>query len=267
MRIKHGKIKYHNTGLYKSDIKEMCVVKNKGIVILSSNKKQLALFEDLGEEYCDYEMTGVLKTPDGFRPEFIIHPNCVAYSQTNDKFYYTDYGDESIRMIDGHVRRILKTVKESRDKFFGLQSISCNDNYVYVSVVGTGKVEVYSLDLNRNVDSFNLGYRPEIITVSNSTLCVSTSEKIYFYDIETKALKSYHEMNFGNVSYISPFFFVYKYKKIYCYDEDGDLVDEIDAERLFTKTYPNDGYMGFYRDSLIISQDSEERLIELTLDM
>ena len=40
MRIEHGNIKYHNTDFYKSDIEEMCVVKNKGIVVLSDLKKQ-----------------------------------------------------------------------------------------------------------------------------------------------------------------------------------------------------------------------------------
>lgn len=271
MRIEHRNIKYHNTGLYKSDIREMCVIKNKGIVTLSYDKNQVALFEDLGEEYRDYEMTGLKKTDEynGFgRPDFYIHPRSVAYCQKNDKFYITDLSDNGrILMTDGRLRSINKTFNCSRDKFFGLESVSCNDTYVYVSVVGTGKVEVFSLDLNRNVDSFELGYRPERITVSNSTLCVSTSEKIYFYDIKTKALKSYHKMNFGTVSYISPFFFVYNYKKIYCYDEDGDLVHEIDAERLFNQFDPYDGCMGFYRDSLIISQNSEQRLIELTLDM
>ena len=170
-------------------------------------------------------------------------------------------------MTDGHLRRDNRILKASGDEFFGLQSVSCNDTYVYVSVVGTGKVEVLSLNLKRNFDSFEFDYRPERITVSNSTLCVSTSENIYFYDIKTKALKSYHEMNFGSVSYISPFFYVFNNKKIYCYDEDGDLVHEIDAERLFNKFDPYDGYMGFYGDSLIISQNSEERLIELALNM
>ena len=61
MRIEHGNIKYHNTGLYKSDIREICVVKDKGIVTLSHDKNQVALFQDLGEENCDYKMTGVLK--------------------------------------------------------------------------------------------------------------------------------------------------------------------------------------------------------------
>jgi nitroimidazol reductase NimA-like FMN-containing flavoprotein (pyridoxamine 5'-phosphate oxidase superfamily) len=271
MRIEHGNIKYHNTGLYKSDIMEMCVVKNKGIVTLSYAKKQVALFQDLGKGYCDYEMTGLKKTDEhyGFgRPDFYIHPRGVAYCQINDKFYITDLSDKGrILMTDGHLRSVNKTYNGSRDKFFGLKSVSCNDTYVYVSVVGTGKVEVYSLDLNRNVDSFELGYRPEIISVSNSTLCVSTSENIYFYDIKTKALNIYHKMNFGTVSYISPFFFVYKNKKIYCYDEDGNLIHEIDAERLFDQYDPYDGHMGFYKDSLIISQNSEQRLIELTLDV
>ncbi len=122
--------------------------------------------------------------------------------------------------------------------------------------------------MNRKIDSFKLGYRPESISVSNSTLFVSETQRVYFYDTKTKALKTYHEMNLGVVSYISPFFFVFKFKKIYCYDEDGDLVHKIDAERLFNQSKRGyEGNMGFYRDSLIISQNSEERLIELTLNM
>ena len=269
MRIKYGKITYHNTELYKSDIIEMCVIKTEGIVTISYDKKQVALFEDLGEGYCDYEMTGCQKTDQtyGFRgPTFYISPRSVTYSQKRNKFYISDLSDNGkILMVDEQLRHIYKTLKGSRDKFFGLESVSCNDNYLYVSVVGTGKVEIYTLDLNRNEGSFNLGYRPERITVSNETLCVSTSENIYFYDIKTKALKTYYKMNFGVVSYISPFFFVCNGKKFYCYDEDGDLVDEINAERLFNEFDPYDGYMGFYKDSLIISQNSEQRLIELTL--
>ena len=215
MRIKEGKIKYHNTDLYKSDIRDMCVVKNKGIVTVSYDKKQVALFQDLGEGYCDYEMTGV-KKPDeyrGNRDHFYISPRSVAYNHKTDKFYITDSSGGKLLMTDGYLRHISKTIKYSDHKFFGIESVSCNDSYVYVSVVGTGKVEVYSHDLNRNVDAFNLGYRPEIITVSNTTLCVSTSENVYFYDIKTKALKSFHKMNFGAVSYISPFFLYTRVKR------------------------------------------------------
>lgn len=39
MIIEHGKIKYHNTDVYKSDIIQMCVLKNKFIVTLSYDKK------------------------------------------------------------------------------------------------------------------------------------------------------------------------------------------------------------------------------------
>jgi hypothetical protein len=175
----------------------MCVVKNKGIVTLSYDKNQVAFFEDLGEEYNDYEMTGIKKTDDyyGSRgPIFYIHPRSVAYCQINDKFYITDLSDNGrILMTDGHLRHVYKTFNCSRDKFSGLESVSCNDTYVYVSVVGTGKVEVFSLDLNTNIDSFELGYKPERITVSNSTLCVSTSENVYFYDINTKALNQLNQ--------------------------------------------------------------------------
>jgi hypothetical protein len=54
MRIEHGNIKYHNTDFYKSDIEEMCVVKNKGIVVLSDLKKQVKIFQDYGKGYLDY---------------------------------------------------------------------------------------------------------------------------------------------------------------------------------------------------------------------
>ena len=106
MRIEYGNIKYHNTALCISDIMEMCVVKNKGIMILSKDKKQVALFGYLGEIFRGYMLAGIRKTNECFefpRQDFYISPRSVAYCQINDKFYITDYSHNCrIFMTDGH---------------------------------------------------------------------------------------------------------------------------------------------------------------------
>jgi hypothetical protein len=88
-------------------------------------------------------MTGLIKTQakaGNCGPStFFFYPRSVAYCQTNDKFYNTDLtGNGRIIMTDGHLRRVEKTLNGSEDDWtMSLQSVSCNDTYVYVSVVGT----------------------------------------------------------------------------------------------------------------------------------
>ncbi len=103
-----------------------------------------------------------------------------------------------------------------------------------------------------------LEYTPLDIKASRSTLCVkSIDDKINFYNLKNLLIHKFDHGD-GKISEIDSNFYelIIDTKKIYCYNENGDLKQEVslteDFENMFVSS-ADGGLLIFNEDLLLIS--------------
>ena len=244
----------------------MCIIAEDRIVCSNEDEGTVRLYEDLGTEFTILENVCTMNEFRGTK----ISPIGITFNKKKKRIYICDSAQNRIIMTTTQLYG-LKTTSYTNEEAhtFGIcRFISCNDSNLFVSDFGKFCIQILSLDLDF-MDTIKLDFRPEMLDVSESTLCVTGDDVFCFYNLETKTIKSRYECNFARINYISPWFYVFDWrvKTFFKFDNDGFLVDEIKANKLFnTKNVdPYDGRIGFLKKSLIVSCYSKNELIELKI--
>ena len=242
---------------------DMCIVDEDKIVCSSQDEATVKLYENLGSDSLLFENVCTMTEFKGQK----IRPIGITYNKKRKRIYISDSAFNRIIMTTTQLYGI-KSSNEEKSELGIFRFITCNDSNIFVSDFGNSCIQIMSLDLEF-LDVIKLEFRPEMLNVSESTLCVTGDDFFCFYSLKKKALKSRYECNFARINYIEGWFYVFDWRvrTFFQFDDDGFLVDEIKAHKLFNTTTvdPYDGCIGILKKSLIISLYSKNELIELKI--
>ena len=144
-------------------------------------------------------------------------------------------------------------------------SICCQNVYFYVCDGGNHRIQMFNYDFEL-IDSIQLNYKPYSIKISDTTIGVCGSNGVYFYDIRSLCLKKEYKNVIGRISYINSYFYVISYapyKRGYCYDHDGTLVEEIKIDKFGEFiTHHWDGYFLCVKNNFMILSNSSKQILK-----
>jgi len=184
--------------------------------------------------------------------------------------YATDYKNNCIYMLDLELNKIKSVGSKGIDKakFDGPIGIACKDELIYISDCANRRIQIMNLDLVY-VGAIILNFSPQTIKIINSTLGVLGYDKsVSFYDLKTKKLRKQYSGFLGRICSIGTKFYVISLKpilKTYCFDSDGNLLNEISMEK-FQEYFSNlsgwDGNMLYFNDTLYITIYTNKQVIK-----
>ena len=197
----------------------------------------------------------------------------VGCSIYNDKhIYVTDYETACVYLMDNELN-ILKTFGSKgsgMDQFNCPCTIFCQNEYLFVSDHVNKRIQILTLDL-KYFDTIQLNFGPRSIAVSSTTIGISETDKIFFYDIKTKNLKKEHPNIFGRINLIESYFYVVSLKpsnKLFIFDQEGELINETSIESIsehIKHPYGWDGFMLLTKDYLIFLSYTEGKVLRFKL--
>ncbi len=148
-------------------------------------------------------------------------------------------------------------------------SLCCRDEYLYVCDSENKRIQKFDLDF-RYIDTLKLNFRPYSIKISNENdvIMITGSNGINFYDLKSKSLNYQYPNKFGRISYVNSKFYIISNKPImraYCYENNGQCIQEIDIERLgeFIKC-DWDGLVIYARNDLFILSNDCKKILKFT---
>jgi hypothetical protein len=116
--------------------------------------------------------------------------------------------------------------------------------------------------------SFQLGSKPWLIVVNDTTLCVQLEDptELHFYDLHTFSLSYKYDHGWCGISEIDSIFYEFNCKssKIYCYSSTGVLAGEFNTNLKIESDYefPWDGYIFEFSQNLFIILDNKKYLLK-----
>ena len=229
---------------------DICVLLNNRIVA-STNNNSISIFD---------EKFNLIKKVDGF-DEKPIYSFGVAVHKTNNLIYVSNWSNDCVYMLDYELNKI---------KSFGSQGsgahnlyrpfgICYKDDHLYVCDASNQRIQILSSNLEY-VDTLKLQYVPHTIKISNTSIgFCGSNNSINFYDIRTKNLKKQCPNVSGRISEIDSIFYLVSYnptKKIFCFDTDGNLIEEYGAEGLNPYiSYVCDGLILTFNNSIMLANN------------
>ena len=148
--------------------------------------------------------------------------------------------------------------------------ISFSNNLLYVGDKQNKRIETLTDDLSI-LQSLQLDFEPSDFKVANNTLCIrnNAASLICFYSLNPWNLLFKYQDQGGRISLINSCFFQYdqRKKKYFCFNESGNLAEEVDVSRLdyFLNSYKLDGSILLFKDCLYLTSISKMKLIKLPL--
>jgi hypothetical protein len=144
--------------------------------------------------------------------------------------------------------------------------ICFHNDFLYICDNGNKRVQVYSKDLNF-VKSIKLDYNPWKIKAINFTICVEAYALggTHFYNLNDFSLIRSYYHGMGRISQINSCFyeFNHKTKRIYCYDENGELIEEVTLKSLDdVLTSKHDGAFIDYNREILMMSCNQKKIIK-----
>ena len=189
----------------------------------------------------------------------IIETSACSLSYKNELFI-SNRDRNSIHKLDLSFNK-LKTIDNDFNQPCG---ITCCKDELYICDYGNQRIQIYNLELEY-VGTIKVDFCPYTIKVSDTSIGVHGDNGTYFYDVNTKVLKNQYQNIVGRINYLNSNFYVLtnkQPKKAYCYDHDGNLIEEINIDKFgpFISVW-YDGHMMFYKKDLIISSYTKCQLL------
>ena len=184
--------------------------------------------------------------------------------------YISDYDNNRILIIDLEFNKI-KSVGQSGsgdDQFLGPFDMCFQNNTLYICDYYNKRVQIYSKDLEL-LRSLKVDYLTWKIKASNSKLCVESGDSsgIHFYNLDD--LSECKTFNHGvcRISEINSSFYEInqKSKKVFCYDNHGNLKEEILLSGL--DNLIKDGWDGTFieiKGFLLMISSSKKKIIKFS---
>ena len=134
------------------------------------------------------------------------------------------------------------------DELNSPSAVCCQDEFVFVS--DHERIQIFTLDL-KFYDFIEFNFEPSSIAASSTTIGIcGENQGIYFWDIRTKKIKKkYSNINGVLMRFIASHFCIFSWEsengKIYFFDKEGELIDEICVQSLINKIQNIRGFDGF----------------------
>lgn len=229
------------------------------IIDLKENPFDLCLLPNnkfLASNYDHYNLTlydenlTLLKTIDRinnkkFKPLFLA-------SDSNTRMFIADDIGHQILMtdLDFNLINTAGSNGTGSQQFNYPRGIAYSNNYLYVCDFSNKRIQ--KLFLNREDDNLSfertiqLDYMPWQIKICNNTACIRswTLTSIIFYNLDTFKVKFKYDNHNGKISEINGYIYEYvsSNKKFYCYDQNGNLNEEIELKVI--KNIPYNSFDG-----------------------
>ena len=237
------------------------VLPNDLILFANRDDKKLTL--------CD-ENFKVIKTIDkidnrGFYPE------AVALNGKNNRIYFTNRDSHEVIMTDLNVCKIKSfgSIGSIERQFNDPCGICYIDGFVYVCDSKNERIQILNEELEY-CKSVPLDYEPWLIKGSNNLICIERNDGqgISFYDLKANfSLIHNYEHGWGKISNLNGCFYecCVKKKRIYCYDEEGSIIEEINIDR-FDNIISNswDGYLFSFKKNLLMLCYNKRKIIQFS---
>ena len=164
----------------------------------------------------------------------------VCYS--NNYIYITDRDKHCLHLMDLNLNiiRSFGSIGSGNQNFKYPLSICIENNLLYVTDCKNKRIQVFNNNFEF-IDGIKLTGNPFSIKFSDKTIGICSSNGVYFYDITTKTLKNEYKNIIGKMNSINNNFYLLSnqpLKRLYCYDNDGNLVEEI-INKSFDKLIEN----------------------------
>ena len=213
--LRHGKV--DSLVLDKSDyINDMLVLPNNLIVVASSGS--LTLYDE------NFNLIQSIETINGKK----IYPHAIEFDESEKCLYMSDWLNRSIFKIDLHFV-LIKMIHFERYNVDYQLGICLINNCLLVCHSEDKQIKVYDSNLEF-ISSFSLDFTPLKIKATNSTICVISSENIYFYRIQDISLwQKYVVSSSDEISVINSTFYISNFTQnsIHCFNENGNLKEVI----------------------------------------
>lgn len=259
--LHQGKKEIINLGFYPWDI--IVFPKNR---ILCSNygNKNLTLHDEAGN------LIRLLDKINGS----LFQPCGIAFDEEENNLFITDLLMHQIIMTDIEFNKI-KTVGsagEENNQFNSPVGICFKNGNLYVCDHGNKRIKMFSKDLEF-IKSLNVDYGPSLIKATDSLICVqSFSSPNFFYMYQLGDLVLHRTIDSTNlcfkISVINSLFYRcnFKRKTILCYNEDGNLDEEIILSNLDDNIISgqNDGMIVELNGKLYMTSNSKGKLVIIT---
>ena len=154
-----------------------------------------------------------------------------ALDTKNDIIYISDHINNCIDVYNLSLQKTKTFGLDNNSKFNGIRKMTWINSTLFVCDLGNKRIQIFD-DQLKLIESMKLDYCPYSIKVSNKTIGICSEFRgLYFYDLETKKLvKEYKELA-GTIQLIDSNFYVISFdpepKKVYCFNDHGCLIQEI----------------------------------------
>lgn len=254
-RIKSGNFKIIDIEAQPWDV---CPLPNGLLLIADLNQCKLYEYDE------NFKLLRTIDqlSEDGFYPMGICTNN-------RNEIYIVNHSNEKIYKTDMDFNQIGECCKQGTEsnELTHPRGICFYNQYIYVCDCGNNRVQKFDTNLVFQA-SYALEYSPSRIKIANNLACIIgalNNNSTYFYDIKTFKLvfKYERKRGCGLIGTINSHFYEYNEKKIYCYDESGEIIDTIKTSDFgaVLDDYNYDSGITFYSNKIILFNYKYNKLV------
>jgi hypothetical protein len=236
---------------------EILVLPNDHLLSANYYEKNLTLYD---------ENFNLLKTIETINNEK-ISPLGIAINEKS-QLYIPNFDRHQIFMTDIEFNKIksVGTLGNDNTQFKHPYGICYKNSNLYVCDYGNKRIQILTEDLEYE-KSFHVNYAPWTIKASDSLLCVESAnpEGIFFYSINDLSVQHTYNHGYCRISEINSNFYEFSRttKTVYCYDENGGLIEEIKLNGIddFIK-HSWDGTFLNFKENIFMTCSSSKKMIK-----
>jgi hypothetical protein len=150
------------------------------------------------------------------------------------------------------------------DQFDCPLGIDFHKNFLYICDSRNKRIQKLTNNLSFS-SSYSLGYLPWQIKIVNQVACVRDLlyANIYFHDINSFQIKTKYSGHNGFISVMNTYFYEYYYqsKILYCYDQEGNLYDEIQTSSFNNTEFHSWTSMALIDNQFVMTSQPAKKLI------
>ena len=194
-------------------------------------------------------------------------PYSAASNIDEGKVYICDHGNNRIFMVDAELNYLgvfgSKCGKQN-DQFDCPLGIDFFKNFLYICDSRNKRIQKLTNNLKFS-SSYALGYLPWQIKIGDSLACIRDLfySNIYFHDINNFQIKISYSGHNGFITAINTYFYEYYYqnKTLYCYDQDGNLYDEIQINSFNDTQFHSWSSIALIDNNFVMTSQPAKKLI------
>jgi hypothetical protein len=236
------------------DLKEQicCMQELSNGMLVTSNYKNISLYDKSFKSF---------KTLDNIE-NITFYCNDLLVNKIRNYIYFGDHQNHRIIILDSE----LNHVKSYKNECLKPCGIDYYNQQVYVCNAANSTKSIYRFNLELDCEhTFQIVCKPFQIKIIDKVTMVrpiqlSQNNSVYFYDTDTFNLIRKYDDHKGTLSVIGLNFYEYFEEKLFCYDINGVLIDELKIEINEMLSHVFNGALVFYNNNLILSSYKTSKL-------